>query len=198
MEFFTTSGRNISAAEAATGTKHHVALSVVGTDRLQDSGYFRAKLAQENQIKASGIPYTLLHATQFFEFIRAIAQSATSGDKVILPDTVFQPMAAKDVAGFLAEAALALPRNAMSDVAGPERFRLDELTARVLAFDQDARKVISDPNAPYYGLKINDDSLLPRPDARLGTTRFDWWLANVPAPAKARAAAVPDMSLVRA
>lgn len=197
MDFFTTSGKNIAKAETTAGTKHHLALSVVGTERLQESGYFRAKLAQENQIKASGIPYTLLHATQFFEFIRGIAQSATEGDKVRLPDVLFQPMAAKDVAGFLADAALGGPRNATVEVAGPERFRMDELTARVLAFDKDPREVIADPNAPYYGLRVNDASLLPGPNARLGATHFDWWLLNVPPPLKSQPAVKQDRTPAR-
>lgn len=197
MDFFTTSGRNIAAAETASGTKHHLALSVVGTDRLQDSGYFRAKKAQENQIRASGIPYTILHATQFFEFIRGIAQSATEGDKVFLPDVLFQPMAAKDVAGFLAETALGAPRNATLEVAGPQKFRMDQLTARVLAFDRDPRQVIADRGAPYYGLKIDDESLLPGANARLGATHFDWWLLNVPPPPKAPSAAIQDPTPVR-
>jgi uncharacterized protein YbjT (DUF2867 family) len=197
MDFFTASARNIAAAETVSGTKHHLALSVVGTDRLQGSGYFRAKKTQEDQIKASGIPYTILHATQFFEFIRGIAQSATQGDKVFLPDVLFQPMAAKDVAGFLAEAALGAPRNATLEVAGPEKFRMDQLTARVLAFDRDPRQVIADPVAPYYGLKIDDESLLPGPNALLGATHFDWWLLNVPPPPKAPVSPIQDRTPIR-
>jgi uncharacterized protein YbjT (DUF2867 family) len=197
MDFFTTSGRNITAAEKAARIKHHLALSVVGTDRLQASGYFRAKQAQENQIAASGIPYTILHATQFFEFIRAIAQSATKGDRVYLPDILFQPMAAKDVAGFVAEAVMGAPQNATVEVAGPEKFRLDELTARVLAFDRDPRQVITDPDAPYYGLKIDDETLLPGHNARLGATHFDWWLLNVPPPPRATAAPTQDRTPAR-
>ena len=184
MDFFSRSSRNISDAEFVTGTQHHLALSVVGTERLQKSGYFRAKMAQEKEIKASGIPYTLLHATQFFEFIRGIAEAGTRDGSVYLPPALFQPMAAQDVAEFLAEAALGAPRNATVEIAGPEKFRMDEVTARVLAFDGDPRRVIVDPSAPYYGLEIDDQSLMPGADARLGDTRFDWWLVNVPPPQK--------------
>lgn len=182
MDFFQTAGRNITAAEIAAGVRHHVALSVVGTDRLQDSGYFRAKLTQEKMIAASPIPWTLLHATQFFEFLRSIAQEATEGDIVRLPGTLFQPMAARDVATAVAEAALSSPTNAMFEIAGPEAYRIDELVARVLAHDSDPRRVIGDPGAPYYGLQVDDRSLMPGPDARLGETSFDWWIANVPPP----------------
>ena len=192
MDFFTRSSRNLLQGEAVARTRHHVALSVVATERLQQSGYFRAKLAQERAIEASGIPYTLLHATQFFEFIRGIAQTATVNKKVLLPPVEFQPMAARDVAEFLAEASLAMPRNAMIEVAGPVKYRMDQLTARVLAFDHDPRPVITDPDARYYGLKIEGDVLLPGPDARLGTTSFDWWLRNVPPPKPAAAVSRPS------
>ncbi len=184
MGFFRTAGDNIAAAEKAAGVRHHLALSVVGTERLQDSGYFRAKLAQERLIRASGIPYTLLHATQFFEFLRGIAQSAIDGDTVRLPHALFQPMAAQDVAAALAEAALAQPLNGTREIAGPESFYMDDLVARVLDYDKDPHKVIADPEAPYFGLRVDDSSLMPGPDARLGATRFDWWLANVPPPPK--------------
>lgn len=182
MDFFQTAGRNIAAAEKAAGIGHHVALSVVGTDRLQDSGYFRAKLAQETLIKGSDIPYTLLHATQFFEFLRGIAQSGTEGGTVRLPHARFQPMAARDVAAAVADAALRPPANGTIEIAGPAVFCIDELVARVLAFDGDPRRVIADPDAPYFGVKLDDGALLPREGARLGTTGFDWWLANVPPP----------------
>lgn len=182
MGFFETAGRNLATAEVKAGVRHHVALSVVGTERLQDSGYFRAKLAQERLIKASPIPWTLVHATQFFEFLRGIAASATEGDVVRLPHARFQPMAARDVADAVAEAALGDPAKDTIEVAGPEAFYMDELVARVLAWDKDPRHVIADPGAPYFGVQIDDRSLMPRPGARLGATGFDWWLANVPPP----------------
>jgi uncharacterized protein YbjT (DUF2867 family) len=186
MDFFETAGHNIARAEKAAAVGHHVALSVVGTDRLQDSGYFRAKLAQERLIQAAGIPFTLLHATQFFEFLRGIADFSQTDDNGIvhLPPRRFQPMAAKDVAAAVTAAALAAPANGTVEVAGPEVFRLDELVARVLAYDEDARRVIADPDARYFGLSIDDKSLMPAPGARLGDTSFDWWLANVPPPPK--------------
>jgi uncharacterized protein YbjT (DUF2867 family) len=182
MDFFQTASRNLAAAEVAAGVKHHVALSVVGTDRLQTSGYFRAKLVQEEQIKSSPIPYTLVRATQFFEFIRAIAQSGTDGDVVRLPHATFQPMAAEDVATAVAEAAVSEPLNGIIEIAGPAIFRMDEIVASTLAHDRDSRRVISDPEAVYFGLKLSDQSLLPDAGARLGATKFDWWLANVPPP----------------
>lgn len=185
MEFFQTAGRNVAAAEKAAGVRHHVALSVVGTERLQDSGYFRAKLAQERLLKASGIPYSLIHATQFFEFLRGIAASATEGDRVRLPHARFQPMAAQDVAATVAEAALAAPTNDMIEIAGPDIFYMDELVARVLDYDKDPGTVIVDSDARYFGLKIDDTSLMPGAGARLGKTGFDWWLVNVPPPARA-------------
>jgi uncharacterized protein YbjT (DUF2867 family) len=184
MDFFQTAGRNIAAAEKAASVRHHVALSVVATDRLQASGYFRAKLAQEMLIAGSGVPYTLIHATQFFEFLRGIAGFSVTGGDVRLPPAHFQPMAAQDVAAAVAESALAAPINAMFEVAGPVSYRIDELVARVLAFDRDPRRVIADPAAPYFGVAIDDATLMPRPEARLGRTVFDWWLANVPPPAK--------------
>jgi uncharacterized protein YbjT (DUF2867 family) len=183
MDFFQTAGRNLTAAEVAAGVKHHVALSVVGTERLQDSGYFRAKLAQEEQIKTSPIPYTLLRATQFFEFIRGIAQSGTEGDIVRLPHATFQPMAAEDVAAAVAEAALAAPVNGTIEIAGPAVFHMDEIVASTLAHDEDRRRVVADPNAAYFGLRLTDQSLLPGPEARIGSTKFDWWLTHVAPPA---------------
>jgi len=182
MDFFQAAGRNIVAAEKAAGVRHHLALSVVGTERLQESGYFRAKLVQERLIKASPIPYTLLHATQFFEFLRGIAGSATEGDTVRLPHTRFQPMAAQDVSAAVAEAALAPPVNGTIEVAGPDVFCIDELVARVLDRDNDPRTVIADRDALYFGVRVDDRSLMPGPDARLGKTDFAWWLANVPPP----------------
>jgi len=186
MEFFETAGRNITAAEVDAKVGHHVALSVVGTEHLQASGYFRAKLAQEEQIRRSPIPYTLIHATQFFEFLRGIAASAAEGDTVRLSGAAFQPMAARDVAAAVAEAALAAPVNATIEVAGPESFGIDALVARVLDHDKDPRHVVSDPDALYFGVRLDDGSLMPGPDARLGTTSFDWWIANVPPPQPAK------------
>ena len=142
MDFFQTAGKNLTSAEAAAGTKHHVALSVVGTERLQDSGYFRAKLAQEKLIKSSPIPYTLVHATQFFEFVRSISQSSTEGNTVRVPPVLFQPMAADDVASAVAEAALAEPVNGTIEIAGPDTFTLDEAVRKILEYDNDTRKVI--------------------------------------------------------
>ena len=148
MDFFQTAGKNLAAAEVAAGIKHHVALSVVGTERLQDSGYFRAKLAQEKLIKSSPIPYTILRATQFFEFLRGIAQSAIQGDTVRLSHSLFQPMAAEDVATAVAEAALAEPVNSTVEIAGPDAFHIDEIVGRVLEYDRNPRKVVVDPEAP--------------------------------------------------
>ena len=184
MDFFQTAGRNLTAAEVGAGVQHHVALSVVGTDRLQDSGYFRAKLAQEHIIKSSGIPYTIVHATQFFEFLRGIAQSAVAGDTVHLPHAPFQPMAAEDVATAVAAAALEPPVNGTVEISGPETFYIDELVGKVFAYDKDPRRIIVDPSALYSGAKINDQSLVPGPNPRLGATKFDWWLTHVPPPAK--------------
>ena len=172
----------MTAAEVAVGVKHHVALSVVGTERLQDSGYFRAKLAQEKLIKSSPIPYTLVRATQFFEFIRGIAKSALDGNAVRLSHSLFQPMAAEDVATAVAEAAVAEPKSGTVEIAGPDTFHLDEIVSTVLQYDKDPRKVIVDPEARYFGVKLSDTSLIPVPGPRLGTTKFDWWLTHVPAP----------------
>ncbi|MFZ0074459.1 MAG: SDR family oxidoreductase [Xanthobacteraceae bacterium] len=184
MDFFQAAGKNITAAEVADGVKHHVALSVVGTDRLQDSGYFRAKQAQENIIKSSPIPYTIIHATQFFEFVRAIAEFSMVGDTVRLPPVRFQPMAAVDVSTAIAEAALAQPVNGTLEIAGPDTFTLDQPVRMALEYDNDARKVIADPAAPYYGVKVSEKTLVPGAGARLGPTKFDWWLTHVPPPQK--------------
>jgi uncharacterized protein YbjT (DUF2867 family) len=184
MEFFQTAGRNLTAAEVAAGVRHHVALSVVGTERLQASGYFRAKLTQENYIKSSPIPYTLVRATQFFEFIRGIAQSATADDTVRLSHSLFQPMAAEDVATAVAEAALSAPVNGTVEIAGPDTFYMDEIVGKVLQHDKDRRQVVADPQARYFGIKLSDQSLVPGPNPRLGSTKFDWWLAHVPPPKK--------------
>jgi uncharacterized protein YbjT (DUF2867 family) len=178
LEFFETSERNLSAAEATAGVGHHVALSVVGTERLLASGYFRAKLAQENLIKASGIPYTIVRATQFFEFIGGIAQFSTVGQTVHLPPALWQPMAADDVASLLAEITLDAPANGMIEIAGPERAGLDELVGRFLALTKDPRQVITDVNARYYGVVVNDQSLTPAPNPRIGPTFFEDWLSK--------------------
>jgi uncharacterized protein YbjT (DUF2867 family) len=184
IDFFRTSSRNIIAAEQEAGVDHHVALSVVGTDRLQDSGYFRAKRAQEQLIEASPVPYSLIHATQFFEFIRSIADVSTVSGAVRLAPVQFQPMAADDVADAIVEAALAESSNGMTEIAGPESFRFDEAVAKVLRNDDDPRQVIADPSALYYGVALSDTTLVPGPGARLGRTTLDWWLAHVPAPAR--------------
>ena len=176
LEFFETSGRNLLAAEAAAGVTHHVALSVVGTERLLVSGYFRAKMAQENLIKASPIPYTIVRATQFFEFVGGIAQSATEGQTVRLPSALMQPIAADDVAAILADIAVGEPLNGMVEIAGPEPIRMDELVRRYLTATRDARTVTTDPNARYYGIEVNDRSLTPGDNPRLGPMRFEEWL----------------------
>lgn len=178
LAFFETSGRNLLAAESAAGVKHHVALSVVGTERLPGSGYLRAKLAQEKLIKASGIPYTIVHATQFFEFLGAIAQSAMAGNTVSLPSAHFQPIASDDVADAMADVALAAPINGTIEVAGPERVRMSELVARYLKATNDPRTVIADPHALYFGTEIDDGSLVPGGTARIGATRFEDWFAQ--------------------
>ena len=176
LEFFETSTRNLLDAEAAAGVAHHVALSVVGTDRLSASGYFRAKIAQENLIANSSIPYSIVHATQFFEFIKSIAQAATDGDTVRLAPVLIQPMAADDVAAAVGEVSVGAPLNGIVEVAGPEQFRLDELIRRGLSARHDPRQVIADPHAPYYGAELDERTLLPSVDAQLGAIRFDDWL----------------------
>jgi len=179
LEFFRTSGRNLLAAEAAAGVGHHVALSIVGIERTPDNGYFRAKLAQERLIEASGVPYTIVRATQFFEFLGGIAASATAGNTVRLSPGAFQPIAADDVAAFVAEAALAPPRNGIIDIAGPERAPFNEIIARYLNAVGDPRQVIRDPDARYFGGLVDDRSLVPLGDARLGRIALDEWLQRV-------------------
>jgi uncharacterized protein YbjT (DUF2867 family) len=176
LEFFETSGRNLLAAEAAAGVRHHVALSVVGTDRLLQSGYFRAKMAQEDLIKASKIPYTIVRSTQFFEFVSGIAQSATDGQTVRLSPAFVQPIVSDDVAAALAEVTLGAPVNGTIEIAGPERIRLDEVVRRFLSAKQDARQVVSDVHARYFGIELNDQSLTPGDNPRIAPTRFDDWL----------------------
>ena len=179
MDFFQTSARNIRNAEAAAEVGHHVALSVVGTELLQDSGYFRAKLAQEEALKAGPIPYTILRATQFFEFIAAIADSGTQDGKVLLPPVFFQPESADDVAGTLADIAEKPPVNGTVELGGPERFRLDDLVRDFLSATDDPRQVVADVRAPYYGITVDDErTLVPGDNARIGTTRFADWLST--------------------
>jgi uncharacterized protein YbjT (DUF2867 family) len=178
MEFFETSGRNLQSAESVAGVRHHVALSVVGTDRLLTSGYFRAKLAQENLIKGSRIPYTIVRATQFFEFVASIVQFATEGTTVRLPSALMQPIAADDVAAALADVALAEPLNATVELAGPEAIPMNELVRRFLRANGDSREVVRDDNALYYGIKVNDQSLVPGENPSLGSTRFADWLSH--------------------
>ncbi|HZI56580.1 MAG TPA: SDR family oxidoreductase [Verrucomicrobiae bacterium] len=178
MKFFETSTRNLLAHEAAAGVKHHVALSVVGTGRLLESGYFRAKMAQEEIIKASSVPYSIVHATQFFEFIKGIADISTVGNKVPLPPVLIQPMAADDVARAVGQVALGPPVNGTVEIGGPGKFRLDELVRRYLAVRKDPREVVTDPQARYYGVKVSERTLVPDDGARLGETRFETWLSQ--------------------
>lgn len=179
IEFFEASGRNLFAAEATAGVRHHVALSVVGTDRLQGMGYFRGKLAQEKLIEESGIPYTIVHATQFFEFTGAIANTGAVGDIIHMSPAYFQPMAADDVANAMTHAALAAPLNGIIEIAGPERVRLSDLVERFLKATKDPRKLVVDPHALYYGqVEIDDQTLLPGENARIGAIHFDDWLSR--------------------
>ena len=178
LKFFETSTRNLLTGEAAAGVGHHVAVSVVGTERLLESGFFRAKIAQENLIKASSIPYTIVRATQFFEFVKGLADISVEGDKVHLAPVLFQPMAADDVATGISRIAVGPPANGIVEIAGPEQFRLDELVRRRLATLEDPREVVTDPNARYSGAKVSEKTLLPDNNARLGETRFEVWLTQ--------------------
>jgi uncharacterized protein YbjT (DUF2867 family) len=178
LEFFETAGRNLLAAEATAGVGHHVALSVVGTERLLASGYFRAKMAQENLIKASKIPYTILRSTQFFEFVSDSAQSATDGQTVRLSPALVQPIVSDDVAAALADVAVEAPLNSTIELAGPEPIRLDELVRRFLSANRDARTVTTDVHARYFGTALNDQSLTPGDNPRIGPTRFEDWLSR--------------------
>ena len=178
LDFFETSSRNLLAAEAAAGVRHHVALSIVGSERLPENGYFRAKVAQENLIKASGIPYTILRATQFFEFVGGIAQAATVGEEICLSPALIQPMASDDVVAALTEVTLATPVNGTVEVAGPEAMPLDELVRRFLRATQDTRKVVPDVHARYFGSVLDDQSLTPGKNPRLGAIRFEDWLGQ--------------------
>jgi uncharacterized protein YbjT (DUF2867 family) len=178
LEFFETSGRNLLAAEAAAGVGHHVALTVVGADRLPDSGYMRAKVAQEKLIKASMTPYTIVRATQFFEFVGGIAQSATEGQTVRLPSALMQPIVSEDVAAALADIAVGEPRNGIIELAGPEPIRMDDLVRRFLSAKRDVRTVTTDARARYFGAELNDQSLTPGVNPRIGPTRFEDWLGR--------------------
>jgi uncharacterized protein YbjT (DUF2867 family) len=176
LEFFETSGRNVHAAEAAAGVRHHVAVSIVGTDRMPDNGYFRAKAAQEQLIEASGIPYTIIRATQFMEFLGGIADAGAQGSTVRLSPGLFQPIAADDVAAITADVALAAPRRGIVEIAGPERAPLYEFVARYLRAVGDPREVVGDPEARYFGGRVEERSLVPLGDARLGRIGLDEWL----------------------
>ena len=178
LKFFETSTRNLLSYEAAAKIQHHVALSVVGTDRLSESGYFRAKIAQEKLIKESSIPHSIVHATQFFEFLKGLADISMVNGKVHLPPVLFQPMAADDVASGVARIAVGPPLNGIVEIGGPEQFRLDELVRRRLAAIRDPREVIADPNARYSGATINDKTLVPGNNAQLGETTFETWLTQ--------------------
>jgi uncharacterized protein YbjT (DUF2867 family) len=176
LEFFETSGRNLLAAEAAAGVRHHVALSIVGTDRTPDNGYFRAKVAQEKLIEAAAIPYTIVRATQFLEFLGTIAASSADGNTIRLSPGLFQPIAAEDVAAIVAEVALEAPRNGIVDIAGPERAPFHEIIARYLKAVGDPHEVVSDPEARYWGGRVEEHSLVPLGEARLGRIGLDEWL----------------------
>ena len=175
LKFFETSTRNLLSQETAAGVGHHVALSVVGTERMLDGGYFRAKIAQENLIKASSIPYSIVRATQFYEFFKGIADFSTDGNKVRLPHVLFQPMAADDVASGVGRVAVGPPVNGIVEIGGPERSYLDDFIRRGLAARKDPREVVIDPQAGYYGIKVQERTLIPGDDAKLGTIRFEDW-----------------------
>jgi uncharacterized protein YbjT (DUF2867 family) len=176
LEFFEISGRNLLAAEAVAGVRHHVAVSIVGTDRMPDNGYFRAKVAQEKVIEKSGIPYTIIRATQFMEFLGGIAASSVDGSMVRLSPGLFQPIAADDVAAIVADVALAAPRSGIVEIAGPERAPLSEIVARYLKALGDPRTVVSDPDARYFGGRVEERSLVPLGEARLGRIGLDEWI----------------------
>src|SRR5262245_26668896 len=182
MDFFLTSGRNLLAAEAAAGIKHHVALSIVGTKRMSDSGYMRAKAAQENLVENAGIPYSILESTQFFEFIERIAKGALDGDVYRLSPALAQPIVSDEVVEALAEIALGPPLNATREVGGPEAIPLNELAREVLSAREDPREIVVDKHARYYGAELDDRSLIPGPGARIGTLKFGYWLRqSIPA-----------------
>lgn len=178
MDFFTTSGRNLLAAAAAAGVKHHVALSVVGTDRLAGSGYFRGKIAQEKLIRESGLPYTIVHSTQFFEFLGGIAASAADGDTIRLSPAYVQAISSDDVAQAMADYTLGAPQNGVVEIAGPERVRLSDLVRHYLTFKDDPRQVVADVHARYFGAELKEDTLVPGANARLGAIKVDAWLRS--------------------
>jgi uncharacterized protein YbjT (DUF2867 family) len=178
MNFFRTSTTNVLAAEAAAGVRHHIALSVVGTDRMPESGYMRAKVAQEKLIAESSIPYSIVHATQFFEFLKGIADGGTVGDTVRLAPVLIQPMAAEDVATEVTKVAIGVPVNRIVEIGGPEQFRLDEIVRRYLAAREDPRSVVADPQARYYGAILGERTLVPENNAIIGETRFEDWLSR--------------------
>jgi uncharacterized protein YbjT (DUF2867 family) len=178
LPFFETSGRNLLAAEVVAGVGHHIALSVVGTERLLANGYFRAKLAQENLIKSSKVPYTIVRATQFFEFVGAIAQSASDGQTIRLPPALMQPIVSDNVAAALADVAVADPLKRTVDLADPETIRMDDLVEQFLVASGDTREVITDPQARYFGIAVNDQSLTPGDNPLIGSTRFKDWLSG--------------------
>ena len=194
LNFFETSTRNLLTYEAAAGVGHHVALSVVGTQKLAESGYFRAKIAQEKLISESSIPYSIVQATQFFEFLKGLADISMVGDKVHVPHALFQPMSADDVATAVGRIAVGLPLNGTVEIGGPEQFRIDELVRRRLASLKDPREVIADPNALYSGARLSERTLVPGNNARLGETRFETWLtqpaAQIPSAPQATGVAV--------
>jgi uncharacterized protein YbjT (DUF2867 family) len=183
LRFFETSTGNLLAAEAAAGVGHHVALSVVGCDRMPESGYFRAKVVQEKLIRNSPIPYSIVRATQFFEFVNRIADAATDGNRVRIPPVLFQPMAAADVASAVCRVALDAPLNGVIEVAGPQQFRFDELISRGLSARHDSREVVADPHARYFGAELGERTLVPDAGARLGEIRFEDWLSQSGVPA---------------
>jgi uncharacterized protein YbjT (DUF2867 family) len=179
MDFFQTSGRNLLAAEAVAGVRHHIALSIVGADRLPDSGYLRAKVMQENLIKASAIPYTILRSTQFFEFGGRIAEESSDGNTVRVPaDALIQPVLSDDVVSVLTDIALGPPLNGTVEVGGPERFRFDEFITRVLSAKHDNREVVTDLHARYFGTELAEESLIPGGKARIGQTRYEAWAGS--------------------
>ena len=191
MKFFQTSTRNLLSYEAAAGVGHHVALSIVGSERIPGSGYMRAKVAQEKLIKESRIPYSIVHATQFFEFIKSIADAATSDNSVRIPPVAFQPIAAEDVASAVTKVAVGKPLQGTIEIAGPERFSFDEFIRRGLSARNDSREVIADPKARYFAAELSENSLVPIGDAQLGETRFSDWLNLSTAAATKAASRVP-------
>jgi uncharacterized protein YbjT (DUF2867 family) len=180
MEFFETSGRNLLTAEKAARVKHHIALSIVGSDRMPESGYMRAKVVQEKLIKESGIPYTIVHSTQFFEFLASIAAAATEGNIVKLSPALYQPIASADVARAVSDVAVGIPVNGIVEIGGPDKIGMAELVKKYLAKNNDPRQVVTDVHARYYGSELTDDMLVPGPDARIGSINFEQWYVNQP------------------